>query len=215
MTAPAQVAVQAQTEKAVPIIKGSAYADGGSAASQMRVICEHLSAPTPTEQIEWKCQRIFQKDDGTYRGLATPYAKARFIMDRLDDVCGSFNWQSEVKEVNGIICVGIGLRVPGSPGQWVWKWDTGMEGEKEETDEGGPGAKDANVYKGIVSNGLKRAGVQWGITRDLYALRQEWRPCKHKEKRGKQVFVAWMTLEECRAEAAAVAARQREAAARK
>jgi len=215
MTAPVQSTAVGNRTETPPVIRGSSYSDGKTPTESMRIICEHLSAPTPKEQIEWKCQHLLDKGDGTFRGLATPYAKARFIMDRLDDVVGSFNWQTEVREVNGIICVGIGIRVPGAPMQWVWKWDTGMEGGDKDDDDAGPGGKDANVYKGIVSNGIKRAGVQWGITRDLYNLRQEWRPCKHKEKRGKQAFTGWMTAEEAAAEARAISAKAHEAAGRK
>ena len=84
------------------------------------------------------------------------YIDARQLFDKLDEVCGVENWQSDFKVVDGKLFGGIGIKMPKS-GEWVWKWDTGSESNVEKE-------------KGEVSDAVKRAGVQWGVGRFLYTL---------------------------------------------
>jgi len=82
------------------------------------------------------------------------YIDARQVQDRLDEVCGPENWQNEYYTVGNLLFCKIGIKdVDG----WVWKSDTGVESNIE---------KD----KGHASDAFKRAAVQWGIGRFLYAL---------------------------------------------
>lgn len=98
--------------------------------------------------------------DGTPRLLT--YVTARFVQDRLDAAVGPTNWQDSYQDVPGGVRGGIGIRIPGTD-EWVWKWDFGQPTSIE------PG-------KGAHSDAFKRAGVKWGIARDLYDERDEDRP---------------------------------------
>ncbi|MCC6311387.1 MAG: hypothetical protein IT345_10775 [Trueperaceae bacterium] len=81
------------------------------------------------------------------------YVDARYVMRVLDETVGQENWQRyHMIGDNGRIACGIGIRVNG---EWVWKWD-------------GAGETDIEAEKGAFSDSFKRAGVQWGIARDLY-----------------------------------------------
>ena len=104
------------------------------------------------------------------------YKNARVDMNILDETVGAENWQRDHKEVKGNLYCGIGINIPltktepvldkngneignkvvGLQDRWVWKWDCGVEsafGDKE---------------KGEASDSFKRAGVNWGIGRELY-----------------------------------------------
>jgi hypothetical protein len=85
-------------------------------------------------------------------GRMLDYIDARFVMDRLDEL-GPANWQDRYEDrPNGSVRCGIGINVDGN---WVWKWDVGDE-------------SDIEADKGAHSGAFKRAGVKWGIGRDLY-----------------------------------------------
>jgi hypothetical protein len=86
-------------------------------------------------------------------GKMLTYIDARYVMDTLDKVVGPSNWQNRFAlDANGNLTCGIGINVDG---EWVWKWDVGTESSIEAT-------------KGNFSDAFKRAGVHWGIARDLY-----------------------------------------------
>jgi len=119
-----------------------------------------LAAEFPRADIHWRSQQL-TKNQG--KALALAYIDARHVMNRLDDVCGPENWQSKFEETpKGRVLCSIGIRVGDD---WVWKSDgagnTAVEGEK-----------------GGISDALKRAAVQWGIGRYLYALDAVWAPCE-------------------------------------
>lgn len=102
-----------------------------------------LAAPTPPEEIE-------HRPGPGNRSLS--YVDARFVMDRLDEI-GAENWQDRYEDrPNGSVRCGIGILIDG---EWVWKWDVGDE-------------SDIEANKGAHSGAFKRAGVKWGIARDLY-----------------------------------------------
>lgn len=117
---------------------------------------ETLRADTPDEE---KRQRPGggTNPDGTPRLLT--YVTARFVQDRLDDAVGPLNWQNSYIDVPGGVRAGIGIRIPDTD-EWVWKWDFGQPSTIE------PG-------KGAHSDAFKRAGVKWGIARDLYDERDD------------------------------------------
>ncbi len=152
-------------------------------------IARILGEATPAERIRYVPQGI-SKGDGDRTALAVPYIDARYVMERLDLACGPFGWQSEVKDIAGVLCVGIGIFDVGA-GRWVWKWDTGQEneaaapdGEGEEDSAGGIGGA-----KALMSGGLKRAAAQWNIGRDVYMLPKHRHPIKVNAK-GK--FDGWL-----------------------
>lgn len=148
-------------------------------------IQEGLSAPTPIANVKWKPIAIREdyNTDG-YTALALAHCDARFIQNRLDFVVGCLNWQSDTKVHGGLLLVGIGIRDPRT-NEWIWKWDTGQDKESGKDSAGG---------KGIVSGGLKRAGFQWGIARDLYDFPRLRLKCKtYTSKRtNEQTFSAWI-----------------------
>ena len=90
--------------------------------------------------------------------MVLAYIDARHVMDRLDAVCGPNGWQSEHWHAEGKTGCRIGIKVDD---EWVWKSD---------------GAGDTNVEadKGAFSDALKRAAVNWGVGRYLYALDSPW-----------------------------------------
>jgi hypothetical protein len=102
-----------------------------------------LAEPTPPGDIKQR------QGPG---GRMLDYIDARFVMERLDEL-GPGNWQDRYEDrPNGSVRCGIGINVEG---EWVWKWDVGDE-------------SDIEADKGAHSGAFKRAGVKWGIGRDLY-----------------------------------------------
>lgn len=108
------------------------------------------------EEIEWRLQQAGEKN-GKVWAICVPYVTNRAIMQRLDDVVGPGSWKNEFRAGpgGGVLC-GISVRVDG---EWVTKWD---------------GAENTDVegVKGGLSGAMKRAAVQWGIGRYLYALEE-------------------------------------------
>ena len=87
------------------------------------------------------------------------YKNARVDMDMLDEFAKPQNWACDYKEIKGNMYCGIGIRT--SQGEWVWKWDVGVESNTEKE-------------KGEASDSFKRACVNWGIGRELYTAPFIW-----------------------------------------
>jgi hypothetical protein len=85
-------------------------------------------------------------------GKQLSYIDARQLQNRLDEVVGPENWCNSYHLVGDHLVCRIGIKVDG---EWVYKEDVGTESNIEEE-------------KGIFSDALKRAGVQWSIARYLY-----------------------------------------------
>jgi hypothetical protein len=106
------------------------------------------------DAIEWRIQQAGEKH-GRVWAICVPYVTNRAIQVRLDEVVGPENWRNEFRPGpdGGVMC-GLSIRVGG---EWVTKWD---------------GAENTDVegVKGGLSGAMKRAAVQWGIGRYLYAL---------------------------------------------
>lgn len=106
------------------------------------------------DAIEWRIQQAGEKH-GRVWAICVPYVTNRAIQVRLDEVAGPENWRNEFRPGpdGGVMC-GISIRVGG---EWVTKWD---------------GAENTDVegVKGGLSGAMKRAAVQWGVGRYLYAL---------------------------------------------
>jgi len=121
-----------------------------------------LQADTPQEEVHQRAALAKGGQPVVVNGqpLVLDYVTARFVQDRLDAAVGPANWQSHFESlVDGSVRCGIGIRAPGTS-EWVWKWDVGV-------------ASSIEPQKGAHSDAFKRAGVQWGIARDLYDDRDE------------------------------------------
>jgi hypothetical protein len=108
------------------------------------------------DAIEWRIQQAGEKN-GRVWAITVPYVTNRAIQMRLDEVVGPENWRNEFRPGpdGGVMC-GLSIRVGD---EWVTKWD---------------GAENTDVegVKGGLSGAMKRAAVQWGIGRYLYALEE-------------------------------------------
>jgi len=123
-----------------------------------------LKEPFPARQIKW---RVGATNQDKTQGLALAYIDARAVMNRLDNVLGSKNWQKKYNlGDNGEIICSIGIKVDG---EWIWK-------------SGGAGKTNFEAIKGGLSDAFKRAAVCWGIGRYLYSLPQQWVPIKQQGK---------------------------------
>lgn len=108
-----------------------------------------LREPTPKDEVKTR------PGPG---GAMLSYIDARYLYDRLDECVGPTNWQDQFeRDSAGNLRAGIGILTDDG---WVWKWDTGTPSTME-------------PQKGEYSDALKRAGVHWGIGRDLYDSKPE------------------------------------------
>jgi len=112
-----------------------------------------LAEPFGEDHLEWRVLRSGSKNGKPWAHVA-PFIKSREIMARLDEVCGPADWQVKHHVSQTGVITEIGIKIDG---EWVWKAD-------------GAGFTDVESFKGGVSDGLKRAGVPWGIGRYLYDL---------------------------------------------
>lgn len=114
-------------------------------------IHEALSEPFAPERVHW---RIGSTTQDKKRGMALAYIDARDVMDRLDEVVGSGNWESRFRDAAGrVVCELTIFGVTKSDGAG----DTAVEAEK-----------------GGISDAFKRAAVHFGIGRYLYRLAAPW-----------------------------------------
>ena len=122
-------------------------------AIDWRAIGRALAAPFPPECVEWRPQG---KTAPNKRVQLLPYIDARAVQDRLDDVVGVGGWSFELEPLvvsGGELMVARGrLTILG-----VTRDDVGAASAWEPS-------------KGCASDALKRAAVQFGIGRYLYAL---------------------------------------------
>lgn len=120
-----------------------------------------LTAPFSAAHIKW---RVGTKSGDGSMGHALPFIDVRVIQDRLDEVLGAQNWTPAFTEVianNRLMAVRCALSIK-VDGEWVTKEDA--------TSFGAGGSEDASIM-GAYGNALRRAAVQWGIGRYLYAFK--------------------------------------------
>lgn len=135
-----------------------------------------LSAPFDRAAVHWRAQGTPIERNGKWSAMALAYIDARDVMDRLDDVCGPENWQTEYHETaKGRLICRLSIRING---EWVTKSD-------------GAGDTDVEGEKGAISDALKRAAVSWGIGRYLYRMSSPWVECDVKQSNGKTYWKAW------------------------
>jgi len=151
-------------------------------AKKLAEIVEVLERPTPPNEVSFIPRGVAAKGDSKKDGYATaiPYIDSTFVENTLDEAAGKFGWQSDIKQVSGVMCQGIGIVAQDVP-DWVWRWDVGLEKEQEE-----------HGSKAEVTAGLKRAARQWGIGRDLKDYPKLRLPCKiYMNAKGKATFIDW------------------------
>ena len=126
-----------------------------------------LRATTPPAEI--KQRPTFRKVNGVRtKGPDLSYVDARYVMDRLDEVVGPENWRDDYAVLpDGSVVCELSVKVTRADAEgevtateWVSKSDVGVPSTIE-------------PQKGAFSDALKRAGVKWGIARDLYEEREE------------------------------------------
>lgn len=112
------------------------------------------------DEVELRIGNISKKGSGLSLLL---YKDARCDMNILDETVGPDNWQRRHYECKGNLYCGIAINRnfcnPAVPAEWVEKSDCGVESRVD-----GSG----NEKKGEASDSFKRAGVNWGIGRELY-----------------------------------------------
>jgi hypothetical protein len=128
-------------------------------SEEKKMELEKLKDPFSLFDVEWRIQSAGFKRDKAIWAKCLVYITNRAIMDRLDEVCGPENWRNEYAPApeGGTLC-GISIRING---EWITKWDGA---EKTAID----------AVKGGLSGSMKRAGVQWGIGRYLYNIKENW-----------------------------------------
>ena len=111
------------------------------------------------------------------------YKTARTDANLLDETVGEDNWQNDFKLVDGVLYGGIGVNYAkdGPAGNFVWKWDAGVESNTE-------------AEKGRASDAFKRAGFKHGIGRELYTAPFIWIPAdrctiQEREYKGQKKYV--------------------------
>lgn len=107
-------------------------------------------------EIEVKVKKV--NENGC---LLLLYKTARVDMAILDESY-PMRWQSDYKTINGVLYCGIGIQ--NDKGEWLWRWDCGVESRENEGME----------KKGEASDAFKRAGFKWGIGRELYTAPFIW-----------------------------------------
>ena len=134
---------------------------------------DRLKDPFPADAIEWRIGQSGKTRDGRPWAKVLAYLTNRAIMDRLDEVCGPAGWTNEFRtapndpEGKSVLC-GVGVKFGG---EWLWKWD-------------GASNTDFEAVKGGLSDGMKRAAVQWGVGRYLYGIGESWAECTEENMRG-------------------------------
>jgi len=116
---------------------------------------EALKRPLSAEEIEWKIQTV--NKEGT-SALVVPYPTARTVMERLDEAFGT-TWSVDYEHHDkGVMCT---ISIRGKEAGYTSRED-------------GAEYTDIEPFKGGISSALKRAGVAWGIGRELYKMDQVW-----------------------------------------
>jgi hypothetical protein len=95
------------------------------------------------------------------RGKTLSYITNRILFNRLDDVAGPTGWYTEYRTTERGFTCRLHILVPDHEDKmvWLWKEDGGGYAGMSEND---------NDEKSGYSDAAKRAGMVWGIARDLY-----------------------------------------------
>lgn len=104
------------------------------------------------DDIEVRVQQCGISKKGVKWARLLLYKDARCDMNILDETVGVANWQRKHYDCKGTLFCEIGVKIKD---EWVWKSDAGTP-------------SNAEAVKGEASDCFKRAGVNWGIGRELY-----------------------------------------------
>lgn len=124
---------------------------------------EQLKNPFPINILKFRVGATTKKGD---KGIPLFYVTARDVEKRLDEVCGPDGWRTShepILEDGKLIGTKFSLSIKFPNGEWVTREDVGESSK-------------ASPLKGAVSDGIKRAAVQFGIGRYLYYLENRWMP---------------------------------------
>lgn len=115
-----------------------------------------LTDPMPEEAIEWRIQRAGEKN-GKVWAMVVPYADARWMMQRLDDVFGPMGWWDSYE--------------PGPGGGVLCSLTVVVDGVEVTKQDGAPNT-DIEDVKGGITDAFKRACVKWNVgdVRALYRV---------------------------------------------
>ena len=119
---------------------------------------EQLAAPTREDELEWRIGQSGVDRNGKPWAKILAYVTNRAVQQRLDDSFGPAFWQNEFRESgDGYLC-GLSILIDSV---WITKFD-------------GASCTQVEPLKGGLSDSMKRAAVQWGVGRDLYARGETW-----------------------------------------
>ena len=91
-----------------------------------RAIYEGFRMPFPVNRIKWRIGATNKRQvDPPTRGKPLPYIESRDVYQRLDEVVGFQNWQSDmVPGPEGIMICTISVKIEG---EWIHKTDVAGE----------------------------------------------------------------------------------------
>ena len=126
-----------------------------------------FAEPFSANDIEWRISMAGESSVGKPYARVLAYLTNRAIQSRLDAVVGVGAWCNHFQPgpQGGVLC---GIEVYG-----VIKWD-------------GADNTAIEAIKGGISDSMKRAAVQWGIGRYLYAIPESWAECSINKESGKE-----------------------------
>ncbi len=142
-----------------------------------------LERSTPPTEVSWLPRGVKPRGQSTTEGVATarPYVDSAYVERTLDEAAGPLGWQTDLKQIAGVMCMGVGIKDPETQ-EWVWRWDVGLEKSQDE-----------HGSKSEVTGALKRAARQWGIGRDLKNYPKPRARCKvWKGNDNKIRFSSWI-----------------------
>lgn len=160
---------------------------------KMKQIVKLLQEPTPHEHVKFLPKGMKGGAGERHFAMAIPYVDIAFVRQRMDDACGPFGWKSEAKEVNGLSFCGISIRSP-ETGEWISRWDTGQDDAWHDNEKGKrvEGEKFSMGARGIFSISFKRAAYQWGVGRDVLAMRVFRCECDTYDAGDRTYFKGWV-----------------------
>ena len=127
---------------------------------------EKLRQPFDPKVIKWR-----PGNKSGDKALALAYVDARDVADRLDDAFGR-DWSDRYMTINSETgAVECGISAWENDGRIVTRSDIGYPNAGGDIDKA-----DREPLKAAYSDAFKRAGVKWGIGRDLYDTPQFWLP---------------------------------------
>lgn len=131
---------------------------------QIELIRQALLEPPPIDQVRWRVRTKLGND----KAFVLAYIDARHVMERLDSVFGVFGW-SRTHRIDGgnhICTIKVHCPVGSEEDDENSEWWCNLEKTVEDIAE----PTDIEAAKGGASDAFKRASVNLGIARCLYAL---------------------------------------------